>query len=292
MPSPFPGMDPYLEHPFTFPGLHSRLIVGIGEALQPALPAPYFAEIEERVWVEVSQRFIEPDASVFRREVPPGRAGAETRTRSRPVVVTVPHDERHERWIEIRVRGDEGERLVTAIEVLSPSNKTPGETCSRSLPAQAARAARQPGPPGRDRLAEGRPAHDRRAAGPALGGGRPVRLSRLGPPIGSVRGLLRLSVPPGRRAPRDRHPALARRWGGGARPPGGVRPGLRRRPVSPPHPLRRGRARPPAPPRGSGVGRRPHPRRDIVGRSEPSPGKPSGSRGGDNKIGIGKSNSW
>ncbi len=127
MPSPFPGMDPYLEHPFTFPGLHGRLIVGIGAALQPALPDPYFAEIEERVWVEVSQRFIEPDASVFRREVPSGGPVAATLTRSRPVVVTVPHDERHENWIEIRLRGDEGERLITAIEVLSPSNKTPGE---------------------------------------------------------------------------------------------------------------------------------------------------------------------
>ncbi len=127
MPSPFPGMDPYLEHPSTFPSLHARLIVLIGEALQPALPAPYFAEIEERVWVEVSQRFIEPAASVFRREAPSGGPVAATLTRSRPVVVTVPHDERHESWIEIRVSGDGGERLITAIEVLSPSNKTPGE---------------------------------------------------------------------------------------------------------------------------------------------------------------------
>ncbi len=127
MPSPFPGMDPYLENPLRFPSLHARLIVGIGEVLQPALLEPYFAEIEERVWVEVSQRFIEPDASVFRREAPTGGPFAATLTRSRPVVVTVPHDERHETWIEIRIREGEGERLVTAIEVLSPSNKTPGE---------------------------------------------------------------------------------------------------------------------------------------------------------------------
>jgi hypothetical protein len=27
MPSPFPGMDPYLENPDWFPGLHDNLIV-------------------------------------------------------------------------------------------------------------------------------------------------------------------------------------------------------------------------------------------------------------------------
>ena len=66
MPSPFPGMDPYLEHPAVFPGLHNRLIVVLSELLQAALPAPYYAEIGERVWVEVSQRFIEPDGIVLR----------------------------------------------------------------------------------------------------------------------------------------------------------------------------------------------------------------------------------
>ena len=91
MPSPFPGMDPYLEAPTIFPGLHNRLIALLGEALQAALPAPYFAEIGERAWA------------------------------------AVPHDERREPCLEIRTTGDEGERLVTAIEVLSPGGKTPGE---------------------------------------------------------------------------------------------------------------------------------------------------------------------
>jgi hypothetical protein len=127
MPSPFPGMDPYLEHPAVFPGLHNRLIAGLSEALQAALPAPYYAEIGERVWVEVSQRFIEPDAGVFRRDQAGGGGVVARPARGQPVVVTVPHDERREAWVEVRVPGDAGERLVTAIEVLSPSNKTPGE---------------------------------------------------------------------------------------------------------------------------------------------------------------------
>jgi hypothetical protein len=119
-------MDPYLEHPTIFPGLHNRLIAGLSEALQAALPPPYFAEIGERVWVEVSQRYIEPDASIFRGGPADQGAVAALPTRSRPVVVTVPHDERREPRIEIRTAGGEEERLVTAIEVLSPTNKTPG----------------------------------------------------------------------------------------------------------------------------------------------------------------------
>jgi hypothetical protein len=120
-------MDPYLEHPTLFPGLHNRLIAILGEVLQAALPAPYFAEIGERLWVEVSQRFIEPDASVFRSSAGSGGPTAVAEPRSHPVIVTVPHDERRETFVEIRASGGEGERLVTAVEVLSPSNKTPGE---------------------------------------------------------------------------------------------------------------------------------------------------------------------
>nr|WP_315787427.1 DUF4058 family protein [Fischerella sp. JS2] len=32
MPSPFPGMNPYLEHPELFPGLHHWLIMPHGSA--------------------------------------------------------------------------------------------------------------------------------------------------------------------------------------------------------------------------------------------------------------------
>lgn len=128
MPSPFPGMDPYLEAPTIFPGLHNRLIALLGEALQAALSAPYFAEIGERAWVEVSGRFIEPDASVLhRRREDEGGGVAAAPTRSVPIVVTVPHDERREPFLEIRTTGEEGERLVTAVEMLRPSSKTPGE---------------------------------------------------------------------------------------------------------------------------------------------------------------------
>jgi hypothetical protein len=134
MPSPFPGMDPFLEHPSLFPGLHSRMIAGLSEALQARLPEPYFAAIGERIWVEVSGRDIEPDVNVLSGDRPPARrpedaggAAVSRVARSQPVVVTVPLDEGRETWLEIRTRHDAGERVVTSIELLGLANKAPGQ---------------------------------------------------------------------------------------------------------------------------------------------------------------------
>ncbi len=132
MPSPFPGMDPYLEHPEIFPDLHSSLNFCLREALQAQLLPPYYAVIGRRAWIEVSWRYIEPDVHVLHRSRTglspnPGGVAVATRGRSRRTIVHVPHDERKEEFIEIYARQGSDKRLVTAIEVLSLANKTPGE---------------------------------------------------------------------------------------------------------------------------------------------------------------------
>ncbi|MEJ7590535.1 MAG: DUF4058 family protein [Planctomycetaceae bacterium] len=43
MPSPFPGMDPFLEQPAVFPDFHNRFIAYLSEFLKPDLPQPYYA---------------------------------------------------------------------------------------------------------------------------------------------------------------------------------------------------------------------------------------------------------
>jgi hypothetical protein len=135
MPSPFPGMDPYLEDPETFPGLHDDMISQMKQALQPKLPERYYATSKSRVWIEVSQRYIEPDAQVRQsREArqPKHRSNGPTvlappTARGRTVLVRVPHDECREPFLEIYELQDNGDRLITTIELLSPSNKKPGE---------------------------------------------------------------------------------------------------------------------------------------------------------------------
>ena len=136
MASPFPGMDPYLENPEIFPDFHDSMIFCLRESLQASLPSPYFAAIGRRVWIEVSRRSIGPDVEIRQRQPrgpssvgrdPTGRLAVVNRPSARPVVVRVAHDEFREPFIEIYMRSDEGKRLVSSIEVLSYSNKTPGE---------------------------------------------------------------------------------------------------------------------------------------------------------------------
>jgi Protein of unknown function (DUF4058) len=134
MPSPFPGMDPYLENPEIFPDLHDSLITYIRANLQANLPPPYYATIGRRVWFEASTRSIEPDVRVLRagaaRQVPSPTAGATAvviRSAARPIIVEVLHDEFREPFLEIYAGSGDSKRLVTSIEVLSQLNKTPDE---------------------------------------------------------------------------------------------------------------------------------------------------------------------
>jgi hypothetical protein len=59
MPSPFPGMDPYLESPRWFHEFHNNLITYLEEQLQALLPEAYYAQSGQRVWLEVSQRSVQ-----------------------------------------------------------------------------------------------------------------------------------------------------------------------------------------------------------------------------------------
>ncbi len=130
MPSPFPGMDPYLEHPALWPGLHSRLIVGLADALGPVLRPRYYVEVEERVYflVPEGERPLLGRPDVVIAAATPGLPPLpETLSIPRGVrVVEVPMSEEvRERYLVIREAGTH--QVVTWVEVLSPANKAPGE---------------------------------------------------------------------------------------------------------------------------------------------------------------------
>jgi hypothetical protein len=130
-------MDPYLESPDWFPGLHDALITFLVGNLMRRLPEPYYAKSTQRVWLEYTSRQIEPDADVLHsglgisrwRPANGGVAVAEQVDLAEPVVVSVETIEDgpfEEPFVEIRRRDGSDDRLVAAIEVLSPANKTPG----------------------------------------------------------------------------------------------------------------------------------------------------------------------
>jgi hypothetical protein len=51
----FPGMDPYLENPAIFPGIHTRMVVYLADQIAPILRPRYIASVGERVYVEIIQ---------------------------------------------------------------------------------------------------------------------------------------------------------------------------------------------------------------------------------------------
>jgi hypothetical protein len=131
MPSPFPGMDPYLESPDWFPDLHDTLIIHMKGMLQRSLPPSYYAQSKNRFWLEHSQRHADPGVDVVQSAEKPRRRGrggvavAEARTGG-PLVVTVDtivNGPFKQSFLEIRRRDGKQIRLVAAIEILSPSNK-------------------------------------------------------------------------------------------------------------------------------------------------------------------------
>lgn len=50
MPSTFPGMNPYLESPDSWPTVHNRLIVGLADILTPRPLPKYQVDIDKRVY--------------------------------------------------------------------------------------------------------------------------------------------------------------------------------------------------------------------------------------------------
>jgi len=123
-------MDPYLEDPVLWSGLHHGLITYIRDALNPVLRPRYVANITERLYIIQPERDIIPDVYVKRRQPSRKRTAqangtAQATVIDPPLVLTVAGLEIHEGLIEIVQLGQRG-RVVTAIEVLSPTNKTPG----------------------------------------------------------------------------------------------------------------------------------------------------------------------
>lgn len=122
----FPGMDPYLENPRLWPGVHNALVVYIRDLLQPHLPRHYVAALEERVFLEDTAQQYVPDVQVREHGHSPEDGGAVAVAEfDQAILLELQELEVHESYIEIRDLNT-NQRVVTVIEVVSPSNKRPG----------------------------------------------------------------------------------------------------------------------------------------------------------------------
>ncbi len=125
MPNPFPGMDPYLEGDL-WTSVHTDLCVQIAHQLAPKLRPKYVALSTRRVVLASSVEEEQangpryPDVGVLSSHEPGITAAAAVATAPLILSVALPEPIPH---VSVEIRDVARRRLVTCIEVLSPTNK-------------------------------------------------------------------------------------------------------------------------------------------------------------------------
>jgi hypothetical protein len=127
MECPFPGMDPYLEHPALWPDVHNSLIAAIRDAVSPRVSPRYYVAVESRAYMTTPDdvAFVgRPDIALIPRPPFSTREPAQSSAEAGVAVVDVDVpmvDHANETYLEVReVRTG---IVVTVLEILSPTNK-------------------------------------------------------------------------------------------------------------------------------------------------------------------------
>jgi hypothetical protein len=137
MGSPFPGMDPYIEVSHLWEDFHNKLIGEIERVLSARVPDRYVVRTGERSYVALTQLDDEGEERTFLPDVAvassrgPARAGRKAKGRAPAqgeagavIMRASVKAEYREPFLEIR-QADPEHKLITGIEILSPSNKRP-----------------------------------------------------------------------------------------------------------------------------------------------------------------------
>lgn len=138
MPSPFPGMNPFIEQESAWHDFHENFMPAAQEMLNRQIMPKYFAKIDEHVYIhepddDVQRRIGRSDVWIARTtSLPSAESASPTGTIAAPARVRqVVNDEERLSYLEIRERT--GRRLVCVVELLSPSNKGPGKDRNQYL---------------------------------------------------------------------------------------------------------------------------------------------------------------
>ncbi len=129
MPSPFPGMNPYLENEDVWQDFHDSMIPAMRDGLIAQIGPDYIIKIEHHLYIHelpADERYFLgiADIGISKSETSENRATATAAILS-PQIGTLPSIEIEKQlFLEIR---DKGKReLITVIELLSPTNKKHG----------------------------------------------------------------------------------------------------------------------------------------------------------------------
>ncbi|HZZ79889.1 MAG TPA: DUF4058 family protein [Gemmataceae bacterium] len=140
MPSPFPGMNPYLEREGIWKDFHDSFLMTIRNRLVPQVMPNYIVKLGEYLFIH--EPSAEPRLLVGHGDVSLSRTNGiqpepvETVGLLTPTKIRIPFVDLEEHvFLEIRDR--ENLDLVTVIEMLSPSNKKPGADRDQYLAKRA-----------------------------------------------------------------------------------------------------------------------------------------------------------
>ena len=129
MPSPFPGMNPYLEQSAFWSDFHGGYIHRCREVLAQQVLPRYFVRVDEHIYLhempEPRARLIgRPDISLTTNQ--PFESSGGTVTLEAPTILELIEDHDTETVPYLEVIDRASSRVVTVIELLSPSNKMRG----------------------------------------------------------------------------------------------------------------------------------------------------------------------
>lgn len=128
MNTPFPGMDPYLEHPTLWADVHDSLLAAIRDDLVPLVAPTYYVALQRHTYLLLAggeRTYLgKPDVAVGVPKLPVGAWSPMPVASGAGVLeVEVPMEEEvDENYLE--VREVQTGKLVTVIEVLSSLNKS------------------------------------------------------------------------------------------------------------------------------------------------------------------------
>src|SRR5579884_1676355 len=129
MPSPFPGMNPYLEQESAWNDFHQSYITAARDALAGQVLPTYYVKIEEHLFIHElpgSERRLLGQSDVSITPAPHRAATGATKTLAPPAVAIIPPAVDVERHSYLEIRDRDSRELVTVVETLSPSNKRAG----------------------------------------------------------------------------------------------------------------------------------------------------------------------
>jgi hypothetical protein len=136
MPSPFPGMNPYFEQADHWQDFHTEFLTGLRFQLDLNIGPNYVVLLEKHVYIHELPP--EPRRSLGRPDISLVRTHALLAAQPNLAVLEAPAEVQVldldvERVSFLEVRDRLNRELVTIIELLSPSNKRPGDDRSQYL---------------------------------------------------------------------------------------------------------------------------------------------------------------